>query len=76
MWYNYKIRVPVAQLDRARSFYLLGRWFESNRVYREPEQKEFSWLKLKSIKKELDKCDLLCSNCHAEIHNPESFLKE
>ena len=28
----------------------------------------------KSIEAEAGKCELLCSNCHAEAHNPELML--
>ena len=38
-----------------------------------PEEKEIEWTKMrlitwKNVLKELDKCVLVCSNCHAEIH--------
>ena len=41
--------------------------------HRDPDQKDFAIAKLKSsnwdkIRSELDKCDLLCSNCHSELH--------
>jgi hypothetical protein len=41
--------------------------------HRDSTQKDFDWRKLKlrtwkSIVKELKKCDLLCSNCHRELH--------
>jgi hypothetical protein len=41
--------------------------------HRNPDEKECDWVKLRlkswdSITKELDKCDLVCRNCHAEIH--------
>jgi hypothetical protein len=40
--------------------------------HRDPSEKDFaisgtSWA-WDRIKKELDKCDLLCMNCHAERH--------
>lgn len=41
--------------------------------HRNPDEKDFNWKTLRSmsldkLKKELDKCDLVCHNCHAEIH--------
>jgi hypothetical protein len=42
--------------------------------HKEPELKEFDWKHLqrhswKTIEEELNKCVLLCSNCHRELHN-------
>ena len=42
--------------------------------HRDPSQKDFSISKVKwggltdEVKQELDKCDLLCANCHRETH--------
>ena len=41
--------------------------------HRDPNEKEFLWSKCRgraweTIKIELDKCDLLCANCHRERH--------
>lgn len=49
--------------------------------HRDPNEKEFSLSKsafksiknLERAKKELDKCDLLCSNCHREEHYDYDF---
>lgn len=42
--------------------------------HRDPSQKDAEWGKLRfrsweKITLELDKCDLLCANCHAEAHS-------
>ena len=49
--------------------------------HRDPENKSFtldsrklSNTKWSSILLELDKCDLLCSNCHIELHNPDKKM--
>jgi len=46
-----------------------------------PEEKEFNIARLKgynleSLKKELDKCVILCKNCHSEFHHGLIDLKE
>lgn len=49
--------------------------------HQDPNEKEFGIdmrtfanTKLETLKLELDKCTLLCSNCHREIHNQELML--
>lgn len=43
--------------------------------HRNPEEKDFQISAysggLEALKKEVDKCDLLCQNCHAEVHDAE-----
>ena len=41
--------------------------------HRDPKFKDPNWNKMRNwkfekLKKELDKCDLVCNNCHGEIH--------
>lgn len=45
--------------------------------HRDPSAKDINWKKMRTwdiekIKKELDKCDLVCRNCHAELHYLEN----
>jgi hypothetical protein len=46
--------------------------------HKNPKQKDFNWNKLRLLKwstiiEELKKCQLVCSNCHMELHNPDCF---
>jgi hypothetical protein len=41
--------------------------------HRNPDEKDPNWRRMRcwtfeKVRKELDKCDLVCSNCHDEIH--------
>lgn len=49
--------------------------------HRNPKEKEFAisnvkWKNFDRIKPELDKCDLLCSNCHREVHDQNRGLTD
>lgn len=48
--------------------------------HRDPSEKDFSIAALGNcrawevVKKELDKCDLLCANCHREVHHMQEVV--
>jgi len=49
--------------------------------HKDPKIKDYDWnrLRLRSwdeIVREIKKCVLVCSNCHAEIHNPEAMIDD
>lgn len=49
--------------------------------HRDPKEKDFSIshyavLNRKKLFKEVDKCDLVCKNCHAEIHDDKELREE
>lgn len=47
--------------------------------HRDSSEKEFGLAKegrcrgFETLKKEVDKCDLLCKNCHAEVHDAQDY---
>jgi len=47
--------------------------------HKDESQKSWSWTKLRlrkweDVVTELEKCVLLCKNCHYELHNPQADL--
>ena len=49
--------------------------------HRDPNDKLYSWSEMRGqkwdvITKELDKCDLLCANCHREVHEILRLVEE
>lgn len=46
--------------------------------HRNPKEKKFSlsmnrWVKYDVLRKEAEKCDLICANCHYILHHEESY---
>lgn len=49
--------------------------------HKNPEEKDPDWRKMRSwtpsrVKKEIDKCQLICKNCHSEIHYLHNDLQD
>ena len=74
-----KLYVILSWTNRSLSCELCG--YKKNSAalhfhHMDPEEKEFSISQIRSsvsyekLKKEVEKCVILCANCHAEEHNP------
>ena len=56
------------------------RWWVLEFHHRDPKQKEFnighlSTRSMHKMQKEMEKCDILCANCHRDFHHQERMNK-
>lgn len=78
-WTNNKIRAVEYKGGKCIDCNLIGVYIIYDFHHRDPKQKDVDWTTLKKrswdkICLELDKCDLLCSNCHRLRHS--NYKKE